>query len=782
MLKHRNTGISFAVIFAVVAIWFSPWWAGGRVLAPLDVLNEMMQPWRGASESPEVKNHFVSDSVNQYLGYRLFAEEQLRSEGRIGWSDLTYGGTPAYANTMALYDDWSMQLHRWFDFWTAWHLGLIGQVLLAAVGMFLFLRGRRIEAVWAVAGAVAWAANSQFVTWINHRWALSAFCWLPWVFLAMDRWRRGEWVWGVLAPAFLALSFLGGTLQHSALMVVAVAGYWLAEEKGVALKRRLSGLPKHLIWGLLAVGLAGFMFLPQIEAFLISSGLRLHPGMYGGIEEGVYPKGLLQPLFNAASYPLQIFPWWLGAADSADLLKLFKSEWFYVIHFGSLPFLIGFLALFRRETPRLAWWLILFGLVLPLTPLVRLLYQRLYLLFIFGGILAFAHYMTQASRESRMRLFKWTAVAAGVVLGGWLGLSLFLEFGGEGLLMSLKGEIQSRGAGSTFGFFGSWIDSRADRFIERLFVWHSWQLVPIALFVLGVVGLRGTAALDEKRRRLGTLCVTLAVAGEVTLFAQRWVTWSDPERHPLYAETSETNELRERAGRIRNIIHPGAHMPNTPLMANMLVPYGMATINGYDSIVPNGMLLPNDPDIEAARLARCGVDHLVAPAAVEVEAAGWVPVWESATTRIYRNDHPAPRYAGFASRGELVDHVEGDGLRSEWVELDESSGEMNQRKLELPAGVAWVRVSENHFAGWEWRLASRSDWEPVSRAADGSMAIGPLPDKEAGGRSVEMRFTPPSRRAGWRISAVSLAALGGVGWFGRKGGASFRRPEKGEAP
>jgi hypothetical protein len=143
-MKARSQLWGWAVILAVVGVWFSPWWAGGRVLAPLDILNEMMQPWRGAAESPQVKNHAVSDSVTQYLGYRLFAEESLREEGRIGWSDLTYGGTPTYANTMALYDDWTMQLHRGLEFWSAWHLGLIGQVLIAAFGMGAFLARRGI--------------------------------------------------------------------------------------------------------------------------------------------------------------------------------------------------------------------------------------------------------------------------------------------------------------------------------------------------------------------------------------------------------------------------------------------------------------------------------------------------------------------------------------------------------------------------------------------------------------------------------------------------------------
>lgn len=799
-LFHK-TRVACLVILAVVLAWFSPWWIGGKVLAPLDLQNLMMSPWRAGNETEFAKNHIVSDGVDQYLVYRLVAQESYANEGWVGWSSLTYGGTAQYANTMALYYDWTMQLHRWFDFWTAWHLGLMGQVLLAAFGMLLFLRGRGIGHLWACSGALAYAANSQFVTWIFHRWALGAFCWVPWILWAIDGYRKGRRGFWAVVPLFIAMAFLGGTLQHCAIVILAVMAMWLEEATGTRNKsspvaavcdrrkavesanephtssnekssdghrptlQQIRVLGRHAAWGLLGAGLAGMMLLPCIDGFLTSNRLGLHMGMNVNAEQSIYPKGALQPLFNLAAYPLQVFPSVLGRCDSVDVLKLFKSELFYVCYFGSLPVLIAYLSLFRRDSPLLARVLVLAGLLLPLTPLVRLLYQRLFLLFIVGGILAFAHFMQTASRETRLRILRVSAIVGGVAVAAWTAASMALLFMPQ-ITARLRDKIASEGSGSSFGYFSQWLDLRADRFVSDLFIWSPNQLTALALLAAGWIGLRWTASAAADWRRKGSLLVALVVTVEVTDFAAHWVSWPDPAKYPLFAATPESAALQEHVGsegRVTTLIEPVFHMAVTPFIPNTLSPYGIATISGYDSIMPDGMILPKESPDDAAKLGRLAVSHLVTwPGNPDVPNE-WQEVWQSPMMSLYRNPLTVPRYAGFLSEDDQQSFFDRRSIKA--AGLVETSGKENYRSIRVPAGIPWIRVAENHAPGWQYRPAGddTAAWQAVGRAPDASMLLeNPHPERAT---RIEMRYHPPLRTAGLAVSFASFLLLIPCQWL-----------------
>ena len=784
----KSTAGGMLICALVVLAWFSPWWVGGRNLAPLDLNSEMMRPWRVEGAPVHVKNHIVSDGADQTIVYRIIAAHDFKSEDWVGWSSLTYGGTAQYANTMALQYDWTVQLHRFFDFWTAWHLGLMAQVWIAACGMLLFLRGRSITSLWACCGALAYAANSQFVTWIYHRWALGSFCWVPWVLWAIDGYRSGKrWFWP-LVPAFTCMAFLGGSLQHGLLVVIAVVAAWMDEawslrrangavksaaasnaptqsnlynNAGFSRFLKLSG--RYAAWGFLGVGLAGMMFAPCIDAFLKTNKLHLHTGLYGNAGNGIYPHGWLQPLFNLAAYPFQIFPSLLGRCDSLDVLKIFHSDLFFVAYFGSLPVAVAFWALWRKQSPILARLLIAFGILLPLTPLVRYLYQRLFILFILGGILAFVHFMETSTRETRLKFFRIIALTVGAGTLLWTALSLVL-FAKPSLLAKLREHMASQGSGSSFGYYRDWIAGRADNLIHDLLIWSPHQLLPLLLLGITLWGLHRTTSLQDKTRSSGAWILTLAVVAEVSLFGSRWIVWVDPAKSPLFPETPETQAVRKivgREGRVTTVIHPTGHMACTPFIPNTLCPYGIATISGYDSIVPDGMILPNETPADANRLGRLAVTHLITwPGNPDVPPE-WKLAWSSPSMDLYDNPLGMPRYFGFSSNGDKTSFFKGS--QPDGVTLRETTGKENTRTIEVPSGTAWIRVAENYDDGWEYRTNAGPKWMPVLRASDKSMLMEIPTSTTASSQTVEMRYAPPMRKLGFMISAASLAGLL-VGW------------------
>lgn len=595
---------------AIVLACFSPWWMQGKVFAPLDILNEMLLPWRGDTTYPEVHNHFVSDAVTQYLPYHLLAYQSLREDGYIGWNPYSETGSPFHANTMALPGDWTLQLYRFFDFWTGWHLGLIGQFLLAGWGMLALLRNRGIQPWCALVGAIIFAGNAQFIIWFYHRWALGAFCWMPWVIWALFRWRQGRPGAIPLAVGFLAFSFLGGTLQHGVYTILAVGCFWAGEillNPGDA-KAKIRASAVLALIGLGAVLAASPTLVPCAQEYFDS---KAAGDTRGGIG---YPQGPLQPVMNAVAYGFYVFPSLLGSPQTMDAWKLLKTGLFDLGWLGALPTLFAFCVAFRRSSPLTARLLVIVALVIPLTPLVGPLYHRVLLLLALGGAWAFADFLSNAPAASRTTFARWAGLGAGAVVSAWLLVSLVLLWIAPTLKSKVVAFVKPRLAQSQFGMFDRWFLDRAENFVDAIFIWSPAQL-PLVILALGGILLIFLGGNGRLRAPSWQIAFALFLALELVLLAARWITVVDLAKFPAYAANPEIEGVRRvvGTGRIYTGIG-GKSIAEVPLAPNIPTVFGIPHLDVYESIRPAGLWARAGYSTTAETLKELGVTHLLEPA------------------------------------------------------------------------------------------------------------------------------------------------------------------------
>ncbi len=81
----------------------------------------------------------------------------------------------------------------------------------------------------------------------------------------------------------------------------------------------------------------------------------------------------------------------------------------------------------------------------------------------------------------------------------------------------------------------------------------------------------------------------------------------------------------------------------------------------------------------------------------------------------------------------------------------------NRVALELDGSGGWLVLSDVWFPGWSCRVDGAD--VPVYRANHAFRAV-PVP---AGAKVAEFRFSPPSYRVGWWVSACSLALVLALG-------------------
>ena len=723
---------------------FSPWFAAGKALAPLDIIHQMFLPWRGSQLQPAVHNHFVTDAATQYLPYQWVVAKSFEKDGYLGWNPAVFGGTAQSANTMALSYDWANQLHHIFDFWTAWHLGLIGRLLLAAVGMLVFLRSQGCRPWVATALAVAYMLNTEFVSWIYHQWALASFCWMPWFLWALygARERSSRY----LAPAviFLALALLGATLQHAAFIVISLGCVWLGwvfgETSGVvvgASESRASQVVPSRVWdtavvmvaGLLAAGLVAFMLEPTITGYL--ENLRS-----GHKREGLgYVFGWSQPLRMALAWPLTLYPFVLGSVQTLDLSKAFVPSGMAYAFFGTIPMLLAVVGLFSKRVPLAAKLLIVAGLAVPLTPLVGVLYQRVSLLWILGGCWAAGVWISTATdcEVKKLCWWCWRLLAAVSVL--WVAVSIgIVVFRGD-LEAALSTRIAAAAGNSQFGIFTDWLEQRSAGLLDYLCIWNPWQMLGLAglgISLWGVLRCRSTALWPG-------MALALGVAMQLSVFWWQWTTWTD--NREVYADSELARLLQQEVGTTGRLAQ-GAGKPAQILFPpNTLMPLGVAITGGYDSIHPDGMRSPTGKPWDFP-----GTTHYLGGAADE-QPVGWHEVWSDGRWILLRS--PAPKLGMVTLESGLPVPLRPD---------DFARGTMNTMQATIPDGAVKLEIFSNWHRGWKWRDDLEEKWsDTVASPAKGVEVRFEQPVAQK--KIVYLQFDPSPPQWVFVITALSALAL-----------------------
>jgi hypothetical protein len=357
-----------------------------------------------------------------------------------------------------------------------------------------------------------------------------------------------------------------------------------------------------------------------------------------------------------------------------------------------------------------------------MTPLVAYLYARAAILFVFGAAWAFAEYWDWLDEAAARRFGKRALIVFGIVSALWLGGSVLLAMKRGAVVSAVKAQVVGRLATAQFFSHDAWLYQRAERWVDELSIWSGRQLTAWALAGASLALL---ASLRTRRRTAVTYALAAVVAAEVAMVAREWVTVSPRPQCSMLADNADLDRLKALAGNERVFIatDPGHRWFAPP---NTLASYGIATLQGYESIWPRSMWGERRYSTSADALSALAVRYAMVPVGAGDcwQPAGgtcWPLAMSGAGFGVYRNPNAAPRYSA--------------GGRA----LEPLSETFNRRTVRVPAGAGSMRVVENWHSEWRYRVDG-SAWRPVVRGSDRGMIL-PLEvvDRE---RTVEMEFRP----------------------------------------
>lgn len=663
---HKTVLVSILIWLAAVLTFFSPAVFNNKVIAPLDCLECVFRP---LAERPieEVHNHFVVDSVSQYLPYKWSIKKSFEQDGYIGWTPYTFNGNPIPDNTMVSPGDLNNLLYALLPFWTAWDLGVILQFFIAGCGMILLLRHYKLP-LWALLlGAISFAFYSQFILWMYHKW-LGAMIWAPFLVWAMLKYRQR--IINVPAIIFMTLIWRTGHLQSCVFGFMIVACMWVSHFLQPKTTRPAFREICRFTFSYLLIGILGALL--SLDVF-VDTLQRME-----GCKEMPFGWGIN----NLLTIGSLLFPTTLGIPETLDIAKAFKLDLFDIKFGGGLIFILALIACFNSRAPREAKILFIGSFIAACTPLFTYLYSRSTLVMALGMSWLAAWQLFDFTKHQYNSLYlKRIFLTALVLTMAWFIASITIHFLREPIIELLDSIITGKSGASRAGRT-AWNTIRATRFVDQILIWDWRNLLFCCSLLVGTYCFYKIKA--GGAHLIQVSIVVLLTFAELLTFASTWITYSPkPDSSYLYNETAWITELRKQ-------VKDGSVIGHNPTsdkdfwINNQLSGFDIRLGDGYETFRPH-YLRPTKNDFNTGDYAQAGISHIISNTKWEnVDLPGWKEVMTCNGFKVLAN----PDY-----RGRYFINQE-TAIRENWRTC-------NRIHLSIPAGAKTLTVLESYHKGWK---------------------------------------------------------------------------------
>ena len=280
-LKLLANNWPILLIVAFVGLFFWKFFLLDMIPLPGDFVLGTYFPWLdykwGYAVGVPVKNPIMADVVSFSYPMRVLAIDLIKSGQLPLWNPYILSGVPLLANFQSAPYTLTNIVYFIFNTQTAWGLQVVLQHLLAAIFTYILLRYWKVSKFGAVLGGTIFAFSGFNLIWSqwNAHTLVAAF--IPVIIYFADRFlQEGKVLFGFFLSIFIFLQILAGYPQVTLYTLLTLA--LLFAVRVFSLK---NNLPRLLLFGVftfLGVLLASFQLLPGVELIMSSQrSVEAHP-------------------------------------------------------------------------------------------------------------------------------------------------------------------------------------------------------------------------------------------------------------------------------------------------------------------------------------------------------------------------------------------------------------------------------------------------------------------------------------------------------------------------